>query len=140
MAKNDTIEEKILKKLKAIENLLECVNEHTSDTVDYVNMNSSSDYTDNIKWIADSMNDIANALADETYLNGSRFVSAFDTIKTEQANMSKTLTDMLDDIRALYSEMEDYNRTIYKLKDSLHDTIVTAIRDAMNPDYVLDEK
>ena len=140
MAKNDTFEEKILKKLMAIENLLECVNEHTSDTVDYVNMNSSSDYTDNIKWIADSMNDIANALADETYLNGSRFGSAFDTIKTEQANMSKTLTDMLDDIRALYSEMEDCNRTIYKLKDSLHDTIVTAIRDAMNPDYVLDEK
>ena len=140
MAKNDTFEEKILKKLKAIENLLECVNEHTSDTVDYVNMNSSSDYTDNIKWIADSMNDIANALADETYLNGSRFGSAFDTIKTEQANMSKTLTDMLDDIRALYSEMEDCNRIIYKLKDSLHDTIVTAIRDAMNPDYVLDEK
>lgn len=135
MAKYESFEEKVIKKLKDIEIHLSSISENIYDTAD----NMTGDGFDNafnlLGSISDSMNSVADALADETYLNGTRYGSVFDGVKQKQDETIKILEDVQSNVDYMYSELNDINSNIVDLKYDLHDVLVQAIRDAMNPEY-----
>lgn len=135
MAKYESFEEKVIKKLKDIEIHLSSISENIYDTAD----NMAGDGFDNalnlLGSISDSMNSVADALADETYLNGTRYGSALDGVKQKQDETIKILEDVQSNVEYMYDELTDINSNIVNLKYDLHDILVQAIRDAMNPEY-----
>lgn len=140
MAKYESFEEKVIKKLKDIEIHLSSI----SDNVYYAADNMTGDGFDNafslLDSISDSMSSVADALADETYLNGTRQGSAFDSVKQKQDETIKILEDVQSNVEYMYDELNDINSNIVNLKYDLHDVLVQAIRDAMNPEYEIPSK
>lgn len=135
MAKYESFEEKVIKKLKDIEIHLSSISENVYDTADNIAGSGFNDVFSLLDSISDSMNTVADALSDETYLNGTRYGSALDGVKQKQDETIKILEDVQSNVDYMYSEFNDINSNIVNLKYDLHDVLVQAIRDAMNPEY-----
>ena len=140
MSKYESFEEKVIKKLKDIEIHLSSISENVYDTADNIAGNGFDDVFSLLDSISNSINSVADALSDETYLNGTRYGSIFDGVKQKQDETIKILNDVQSNVEYMYDKLNDINSNIVNLKYDLHDTLVQAIRDAMNPEYEIPSK
>lgn len=140
MAKYESFEEKVIKKLKDIEIHLSSISENVDDAAGNMFGNGLDEVCNMLDSISDSLSSVADALSDETYINGTRYGSVFDGVKQKQDDTIKILEDVQSNVDYIYNELSDINSNIVNLKYDLHDVLVQAIRDAMNPEYEIPSK